>query len=98
MRSTSVVPSMSKMHNSTLLACAENSAKLTPIPSQVAPSGKGWPSRTRLRTAGPDRIKDGGTDVTWMFIEDPDWSGHPPNAAEPQRLRTGLSCKLTEKP
>src|SRR5690349_15038308 len=38
---------MSNRHSSTLVAWAENSAKLTPTPSQVAPSGNEWPSRTR---------------------------------------------------
>src|SRR5215472_8541755 len=38
---------MSKRESSTLLAWAENSAKLTPTPSQVAPSGNECPSRTR---------------------------------------------------
>src|SRR4029079_2895567 len=33
------------MQSSTLVACAENSAKLTPRPSHVAPSGNGLPSR-----------------------------------------------------
>src|SRR5215510_10529813 len=47
MRSSSRLPSMSNRHSSTLLAWAENSAKLTPTPSQVAPSGNEWPSRTR---------------------------------------------------
>src|SRR5262249_6050863 len=62
MRSSSVLPSMSNRQSSTLLACAENSAKLTPTPSQVAPSGNEWPSRTRggvliwsARTAGLPR-------------------------------------------
>ncbi|CAI8897495.1 hypothetical protein EMIT0P228_20460 [Pseudomonas brassicacearum] len=47
MRSSSTSPASSKMHSSTLVALAENSAKLTPRPSQVAPSGKGSPSRIR---------------------------------------------------
>src|SRR5262249_29882462 len=38
---------MSNRQSSTLAAWAENSAKLTPTPSQVAPSGNEWPSRTR---------------------------------------------------
>src|SRR3989344_2110771 len=47
MRSSSVSPVLSNRHSSTLVACAENSAKLTPRPSQVAPSGNGWPSDIR---------------------------------------------------
>src|SRR5690348_18067605 len=47
MRSSSRLPSMSNRHSSTLPAWAENSAKLTPTPSQVAPSGNECPSRTR---------------------------------------------------
>ena len=34
-----VLPSLSNRHSSTLVAWAENRAKLTPRPSQVAPSG-----------------------------------------------------------
>ncbi|CAI8786934.1 hypothetical protein EMIT0347P_10848 [Pseudomonas sp. IT-347P] len=45
MRSSSTSPASSKMHSSTLVALAENRAKFTPSPSQVAPSGKGRPSR-----------------------------------------------------
>src|SRR6185437_10973896 len=39
---------MSNRQSSTLVAFAENSAKLTPSPSQVAPSGCGRPSATRV--------------------------------------------------
>src|SRR5712691_458971 len=46
MRSSSCVPERSNRHNSTFSACAENSAKFTPLPSQVAPSGWGWPGHT----------------------------------------------------
>jgi len=34
-----------KRHNSTCVAFSEKSAKLTPRPSHVAPSGYGWPGR-----------------------------------------------------
>src|SRR5947209_18874961 len=81
---------MSKIHSSTFVALAEKSAKFTPIPSQVAPSGKGWRSRTRLRIAGPDRMREGGTDVTWMFMQDRGWNGRIGNAAKPQKLRRRL--------
>src|SRR5947209_5373286 len=90
MHSTCVVPSMSKMQSSTFVALAEKSAKLTPIPSHVAPSGNGWPSRMRLLTRGPDRIRDGGTDVTWMFMKVPDLEWPTGNAAKPQKLRRRL--------
>src|SRR5690348_5341361 len=57
MRSTSVLPSASKIHSSTLVALPENSAKLTPSPVHVAPSGKGKPSRSRdRRTTAVDFI------------------------------------------
>src|SRR5512142_1348110 len=45
------MPLRSKRQSSTFSACAENSAKLTPPPSQVAPSGDGRPGQTRLRVA-----------------------------------------------
>ena len=46
-----VLASVSKRQSSTLVACAENSAKLTPRPVHVAPSGKGRPSLTRKARA-----------------------------------------------
>src|SRR5215472_3595253 len=49
MRSISVSPALSNRHNSTFVALAENKAKFTPSPFQVAPSGKGRPSRRRDR-------------------------------------------------
>ena len=38
----------SKMQTSTCVACAEKTAKLAPLPSPVAPSGKGLPSLMRM--------------------------------------------------
>src|SRR5207302_8794858 len=52
MRASSCCPERSNRHNSTRSAWAENSAKFTPLPSQLAPSGDGWPGHTRV-----DRIK-----------------------------------------
>src|SRR5690606_18966183 len=49
MRSISVLPCSSNRQSSTRVACAENRAKLTPRPSQLAPSGNGVPSVTRER-------------------------------------------------
>src|SRR5580704_322190 len=46
MRACSYWPERSNRHNSTFSAWAENSAKLTPLPSHVAPSGKGLPGHT----------------------------------------------------
>ena len=40
--------SESNRHSSTRVACSENSAKLTPTPSQVAPSGYGAPGQTLI--------------------------------------------------
>src|SRR5438874_9031553 len=51
MRSISRRPCASKRHSSTLVAVAESSAKFTPRPSQVAPSGWGRPSAIRDRRA-----------------------------------------------
>src|SRR5271157_6124606 len=49
MRCASAVASgESNRHNSTLVACSENSAKLTPFPSHVAPNGKGRPGHTLI--------------------------------------------------
>src|SRR5687767_12358270 len=67
MRSSSVWPSASNRHNSTLVACAENKEKLVPRPSQNAPLGWGRPSRNcdeklrRLKLRHP--VKKGRTDV-----------------------------------
>src|SRR5689334_6888244 len=44
MRSVSRRPSRSKRHSSTFVALAENSAKLVPRPSHVAPNGCGEPA------------------------------------------------------
>src|SRR5271165_3850041 len=38
----------SNRHNSTLVACSEKSAKLTPFPSHVAPNGKDRPGHTLM--------------------------------------------------
>src|SRR5215831_330543 len=38
----------SNRHNSTFVACSENNAKLTPLPSHVAPSGYEFPGQTRM--------------------------------------------------
>src|SRR5829696_1032429 len=47
MRSSSRRPCGSKRQRSTAVAWAENRAKLTPLPSKVAPSGAGAPSSMR---------------------------------------------------
>src|SRR5512135_960099 len=49
MRCASAVASgESNRHNSTLVACSEKSAKLTPVPSHVAPNGRGRPGHTLM--------------------------------------------------
>ncbi|MNC49016.1 hypothetical protein D3C75_981650 [compost metagenome] len=58
MRSISCSPVESNRHSSTLVALAENRAKLTPRPSQVAPRGKGRPSR----------IRDGATERVFFGV------------------------------
>src|SRR5438876_80217 len=45
----------SNRHNSTLVACAEKIAKLTPTPVQLAPSGYGSPGHTRIAVGGASR-------------------------------------------
>src|SRR6185437_15564447 len=40
--------SRANRQSSTPVALSENSAKLTPSPSQVAPRGYGWPGQTRI--------------------------------------------------
>lgn len=56
----------SKRQSSTSTACAENSAKLTPSPSQVAPSGNGLPpvirERRRLEAARVRASSERATD------------------------------------
>src|SRR3954468_24846147 len=52
MRSVWRLPGRSNRHRSTPVACAENRAKLTPLPSQVAPSGTGAPSSMRIMGPG----------------------------------------------
>src|SRR5580765_3787349 len=43
-----VASSVSKRQSSTFVACSENSAKFTPEPSQVAPSGYGDPGQALI--------------------------------------------------
>src|SRR4029453_3653808 len=45
----------SKRHRSTPVACSLKSAKLTPVPSQVAPKGEGPPGRGLVGGGGPPR-------------------------------------------
>src|SRR5436305_14452358 len=46
----------SNRHSSTLVACSENRAKLTPAPSNAAPSGYDCPGQTRIQvTSGIER-------------------------------------------
>src|SRR5262249_42649638 len=57
MRSDSFASSWeSNRHNSTLVACSENRAKLTPAPSQVAPRGYGRPGQTRMGVTPSERM------------------------------------------
>src|SRR3954452_9145507 len=58
MRSISFSPLESKIQTSIFVALAENSAKLVPLPSHVAPKGYGRPSLTRIPFA-----------MTWMCPE-----------------------------
>src|SRR5208337_4757569 len=64
MRCASAVASgESNRHNSTLVACSEKSAKLTPFPSHVAPNGKGRPGHTLMHGSprvGFDSLCRGG--------------------------------------
>src|SRR5271157_210312 len=64
MRCPSAVASgESNRHNSTLVACSEKSAKLTPFPSHVAPKGKGRPGHTLMHGSprvGFDSLCRGG--------------------------------------
>src|SRR5437879_2473777 len=46
----------SNRHSSTLVACAEKIAKLTPTPVQLAPSGYGSPGHTRIAVGGASRV------------------------------------------
>jgi len=67
-RSVSRRPSGSKKQSSTVVACAENSAKLTPFPSQLAPSGNG-DSSVILYMLGV--ILGGGCGLTGAAWENP---------------------------
>src|SRR3954468_4609906 len=60
MRFNSRSPAPSNRHTSTFVALAENTLKLTPLPSQVAPRGNGDPSVTRRSTF----ISSGGAGET----------------------------------
>src|SRR6185312_1404244 len=47
----------SNRHSSTRVACSEKIAKLTPTPSQVAPSGDGAPGQTRIFLVGTEGVR-----------------------------------------
>src|SRR5512143_3775238 len=47
----------SNRHSSTRVACSEKIAKLTPTPSQVAPSGEGEPGHTRIFRRGTEDLR-----------------------------------------
>src|SRR6476659_10818740 len=47
----------SNRHSSTRVACSEKIAKLTPTPSQVAPSGYGVPGHTRMFEIGTEGLR-----------------------------------------
>src|SRR6188768_2938179 len=47
----------SNRHSSTRVACSEKIAKLTPTPSQVAPSGDGAPGHTRMFLVGTEGVR-----------------------------------------
>ena len=47
----------SNKHNSTCVAYSENSAKLTPFPSHVAPSGYEFPGHTRIAPPSMDAVR-----------------------------------------
>src|SRR6185436_20015211 len=47
----------SNRHSSTRVACSEKIAKLTPTPSQVAPSGYGAPGLTRIFEVGTEGVR-----------------------------------------
>src|ERR671938_1970720 len=51
MRSSSRLPCASNRQSSTFSACAENSAKLVPRPSQIAPRRDGDPAERRIQSA-----------------------------------------------
>src|SRR5215468_4900665 len=46
-----VASAPSNRHSSTLLACSEKRAKLTPAPSQIAPNGYDRPGQTRMKVS-----------------------------------------------
>src|SRR4028119_666645 len=52
-------PGPSNRHRSTPVAFSENSAKFTPLPSQVAPSGTGWAGPTRPPAREEARVAAG---------------------------------------
>src|ERR1700761_1690280 len=77
-RSSSFSPCSSKRQSSTLLALAENRAKLTPNPVQVAPKGYAKPSRSRalVITCGPAATR---ASILFLFsVVEAEQSNGPP--------------------
>src|SRR5688500_19635343 len=56
----------SNRQSSTRVACSEKTAKLTPTPSHVAPSGYGAPGQTRKCVVGTADV--GNTSRAWIAI------------------------------
>ena len=96
-RVSSVASGESNRHSSTLVACAEKSAKLTPTPFQVAPSGYGSPGQTRTDGARGCAMSEcqlgrttcRGTDGQWAWASRSADLGPPLNSVEYRSLNHG---------
>src|SRR5512145_2197329 len=73
-----------KRQSWTLVACSEKSAKLTPDPSHVAPSGDGEPGQTRM--AKSYRLVTRSTAEESPEVR---WRGDPKYRGEKQRRTAG---------
>src|SRR5262249_22642946 len=85
----------SNMQSSTLVAYSENRAKLTPAPSQVAPSGYGRPGQTRmsdLREARSDRPAL----IVWAAYRDEGSIDRELQSTSTSKRRTKLARTIAE--
>ena len=83
----------SNRHSSTRVACSENRAKLTPTPSQVAPSGYGVPGQTLIARFGTTPL---GTAKNRRSLIAVGRSGRSACPSSGDRLSTSLSqwCRI----
>src|SRR5262245_36824711 len=86
----------SNRQSSTRVACSEKIAKLTPTPSQVAPSGYGVPGQTRKLFFGTGVIRNGSWQASDLKRNTVRYHVHRRNGNEP-RLFSAWPCVCSSR-